>query len=221
MLLRLKKGAYMKRREFMKKLTVAGASLRLLWISSVMLGSAALEGCISMAELSLWVGTGLEAFAGIVSIINPPAGSVLAIAVTTAEGLWKAVSAAITEYNDPSLPKSTTFQKVIAALTALQDGLQGVLDAIPVSIPAAVLIGIKAGLALLIATLNHFATHLPVPTGAQKPAPIKTAALSPLQQRRIVTAASVQPATSKSDFVKKFNALKLAKADGTPVMVKP
>lgn len=179
----------MNRRDFVGHLTGGAAGLALA-------GAFSLDGCTAQTaidELEQWVPVGLAAFDGIAAIVD----SVFTTIATTTDALWAALSNAISLYQHSTDPTTTKLDKVIAALDALSGRLTQALAALPVSIPAAVLSAAKLGLALLIATLKNIQAKLePAPTPV--PANVKAA---------IGTTA---PATSKKDFVNKWNAIMAA-----------
>jgi hypothetical protein len=165
-----------------------------------------LEGCNALDELTTWMPVGLSAFDSIVSLINPIAGSVLAVSVSTADSLWNAVSTAIANYQHTSDPTTTLLDKVIAALDALQGGLTQVLSAIPVSLSGAILLAVKGGFALLLATLKSIQGKLEPKVSANAKVMLK-ASRSPELAAAIGTTA---PAKNKADFVSQFNAIMAA-----------
>jgi hypothetical protein len=171
------------RREMIGGVTLAGVATCTL----------TLEGCNVLGELETWVPVAISAFDGVISILSPfigPAGAALQAIVNTASALWQAVVVAISNYEHSTLPVDTALAKVIAALTALQQGLDQILSALPVSLPAGVLAAIKAGLSLLISTLAYFQNKLQ-PTSTK--VALKAAVNLP------------SPAPKVSDFVKQFN----------------
>lgn len=172
------------RREFTGHLVTGGAAVALAGTSLT------LEGCSALSELETWVPVGLAGFDGLAAIVDGP---FLAIA-TTVDALWGAVENAISLYQHSTDPTNTKLDKIIAALDALAGGLTQAVAALPVSISAAVLGAAKLALGLLIATLKRIQAKLePVPT--------------PVAAHVRLAMAGVAPATSKADFVSKFNAI--------------
>jgi hypothetical protein len=163
--------------------------------------SLTLSGCSALDELESWVPVGLAAFDGVAAIVDGPFTAI----ASTVDALWAAVLNAISLYQHSTDPTTTNLDKLIAALDALAGGLTQAVAALPISIPAAVLNAAKLGLALLIATLKRIQAKLE-PTPTPVPAAMKAA---------IGTTA---PATSKGDFVKKFNAIMAA--NNQPLRVK-
>lgn len=190
------------RRAFLGRLTRDAALILLAGGVSYFTG-----GCNVLSELATWVPIGLQGFSIVLGAINPVAGSALAIAFTTASGLWTALQSAIANYNSTSHAGATGLQKVVAAIDALSGSLDQIVAALPVSIPAAVLVGVKAGLALLISTLNYFAQ--------------KYAGTSPAPAARTARMAvyTVPPAPKVGDFKTAFNALKIQRSDGVLVTI--
>ena len=168
-----------------------------------------LEGCPTNVwdDLKTWIPEGIYVVDTIVTIVNPAAGSVLALASAALPKLWTAVEDAVTEYQSTTPPPTGTLQKVTTALQDLSDQLSEVLAALPVSVPSIDILLIQTGLKLVIATLNFYISK----TGGTPTVKAKTA---------MVKGPVVQAATSRADFVKKFNAIGLKRADGTPVTLK-
>lgn len=120
-----------------------------------------------LAVLERYVPLGLQAFAGIVSLINPAAGSALATAVLIAKALWTDVQEAIASYNAaPAGNKSTLLGKVDTALSSLVNGLTRILSSLGLHSQADQQTAVAA-LMLLIATLTGIQATLPVPSAAQ------------------------------------------------------
>jgi hypothetical protein len=193
----------MSKREFFGHLTRNAAIVAFAGGTSFALG-----GCSVLQELETWVPIGLTAFDEVVSLLNPLAGSALAVALTTANGLWTAFTIAISNYDHSTLPKATLLQRLIAAIGAFQDGLDGILATLPVNLPAAVLLGVKAGLKLLISTLTYFSNKY---GGATVPSTSKTA--------RKAEYMAVKPLPNPKEFAAAFNALGLHRADGSAVTI--
>jgi hypothetical protein len=160
-------------------------------------GVLTLEGCSAWDELAEWVPVGLAAFDGLASIIDGPFTAV----ATTVNALWAALQNAVSLYQHTSDPTATVFDKVIAAIDALDGGLDQAIAALPVSIPAAVLSAAKLGISLLVATLKAIQAKI-------EPAGTATAAARP--HAATVNATPTAGATSVRDFRNKFNAIMAA-----------
>lgn len=179
----------MNRRDMLRT-TVSGVAV------CTLTGAAMLEeGCTTgdaLAQLNKWLPVGIQAFAGVVAIINPAAGSVLAVAVTTAKALWADVSAAVAAYNAaPAASKATVLGKVETALGALISGLPDVLKQIPGGAEYANTV--TAAIDLVLATLSAIDANLGgVPPVAQATATARTAKIT-------------KAATNGADFKKQFN----------------
>jgi len=171
----------MNRRQFTGHLVGGAAGLALAGTSLT------LEGCSAISDLETWVPVGLTAFDGVAAIVDAAFTAV----ATTVDALWGAVQNAIALYQNSTDPVATKLDKVIATLDALAGGLTQALAALPISIPSAVLTAAKLALALIIATLKSIRNRLQPPA----PAPVGLYA----------GAGASAPATSKKDFVKKFN----------------
>ena len=159
----------MERRTWIKQLAVA-----------TLVGPALfeLEGCTpqGIAKLESWIGVGLLDFQGIVSIINPPAGSALTAAVTIANAAWADVQAAITAYQQaPAASKATFLGKVTVVVNALMGQIANVLGLVPGA--AEYTATAKAVLLLIISTLQAIATGLPTTTTT---AAVRSAAITSL-----------------------------------------
>ena len=194
----------MNRREFTGHL-VAGAVG-----GAVLTGTALeLEGCNVLDELETWIPVGLSAFDTLISYLNPVAGSALAIIITTVDGLWEAIVAAIANYQHTTDPTQTLLDKIIAAMDALQGGLNTILSALPPGIPVAILDAIKFGFSLLLSTLKSIQNALPTAASA----------ISTKLTLKSVTTNNVASATSAKDFIKQFNA-NVCVAAGHPARLK-
>jgi hypothetical protein len=172
------------RRSFI--LTSGGACALLAGGSVGLLG-----GCTPASawnELETWVPVGLAAFDGVASIVDTVFTSVAA----TVDALWAAVENAVSLYQHTTDPTATVLDKVIATLDALSGGLTQALAALPISIPAAVLIAARAILALTIATLKSIQAKIEPASAARKAA---------------LVASAVPPATSTSNYIKQVNAI--------------
>lgn len=127
-------------------------------VLSYAVGISALAGCPKigdvLAVLETYVPVGLQAFTGIVTLINPPVGTGLTLAVIAAKAGWADVSAAIAFYQSaPAAAKSTALGKVDTALEGLVGGLQKVLNSFGLSSQTDQQAAVAA-LMLLIATLS-------------------------------------------------------------------
>jgi hypothetical protein len=161
--------------------------------------SLSLDGCNAWDELAEWVPVGLAAFNGLASIVDGPFTAV----ATTVNALWAAVANAVSLYQHTTDPTNTTLDKVIAAMDALAGGLDQAIDALPVSIPAAVLSAAKLGISLLISTLKAIQAKI-------EPPATTTSALAVRAHAAITHAVTVAPAKSRRDFISKFNAIMAA-----------
>lgn len=172
----------MNRKQFVGCLVAGAAASAMLGVDGCNLGSA-------IAQLEKWVPVGLQAFAGVVAIINPAAGTALAISVTVAKALWTDISTAIANYNAaPASAKTTVMAKITTALGALMGGLGDILHQLG-SAASSQLGTITAALNLFIATLSAIDANL----GGTPPV--------------VPVSARVKAATSGPDFRNQFNAI--------------
>jgi len=144
-------------------------------------------------QVQTWVPVAITAFDGVITIINPAAGSAIALAAVAIDALWKALQSAISAYKNGN----STLSSVIAAIQAVMNEI----SAFTGNLPPGLQTGIKLGLSLLVSTLQAFLTKLS-PTAVVS-AQARTAALG------------VPPAKDKADFVHKWNRLAIKKADGS------
>lgn len=173
-------------------------------VLSYAVGISALAGCPKigdvLAVLETYVPVGLQAFTGIVTLINPPVGTGLALAVIAAKAGWADVSAAIAFYQSaPAAAKSTALGKVDTALEGLVGGLQKVLNSFGLSSQTDQQAAVAA-LMLLIATLSGIQAGI-TPAGVTTAARARRAAIP---ARMVVGAQSVE--ISSTADPKKFKA---------------
>ena len=136
----------MKRRQFLTTGAVAVGGLALI----------PLEGCsfaTAIADLEAYLPVGLQAFAGIVDIINPLAGSALETLVVAVPKVWAAITVAINNYK--AAGATGTLSGVIAALEAGESAITAVFGALSglVTVPATDLQAAQAALLLMETTL--------------------------------------------------------------------
>ena len=175
----------MNRRTFVGTLSTGAAALALAG-ASIEVG-----GCSALDDLESYVPIALAAFDGVVTLINPVAGSALEIAVKALDVLWTAVSTAIANYqHDTTDPKATLLQKIIAALNSLAPALDQFLSTFLGGLPEGIQNAVEAGINLLIATLTSIAGRL-----GGGPATLSA------------RAATVTPPKTKHAFIADYNAI--------------
>ena len=175
--------------------------LSLLWFA----GSSALlvAGCDAasvFSQLVTWAPLGFKALAGIITLINPAAGSALSIAFGLANTLWSNLTAAITNYqNDTSASKATTLGKLIDALDALGSQITSIISNLSsyVSVSPVILMAAQAALSIIETTLSSIASHLSTTAKSAK------AARAPVTVNGVTI--SVTAATSGKDFQNRYN----------------
>lgn len=156
------------RREFVGHLVGGAAATALLATAGLALGGCPkVETVIS--DLQRWMPVGLQAFAGVVAIINPLAGSALALAVVASKAVWTDVSAAIAGYeNAPATGKDTWLHKIQTVLGQLIVSLPDIIKNVGANVPA--LSTITAALNLIMSTVSTIDASLggvpPVVAGA-------------------------------------------------------
>jgi hypothetical protein len=175
----------MERRKFVGHLVKGAAVVAIVGIAGYEAGCTI--GTV-LAQLEKWLPVGLQAFAGVVAIINPPAGSALFLAVVAAKALWTDISTAIAAYNAaPAASKTTALGKVETAIGALLQSLPSIVSLLGGSSLSGV---VSAALDLIEATLGSIDAQIggtpPVTAMGAKP---QKAALSP------------------ADFKKQFNSI--------------
>jgi hypothetical protein len=159
-----------------------------------------LEGCTfasAIQELQQWAPTVLTAFSGIVTIIDPPVGSALALAtlaITKLFGTGGPIPAAISAYQ--AAPGTGTLGTLLAVLSAANAQFETVLSDIPATLNPTDVQAVQASLLLLITTLESFAARL-------APTPPVTQAAHTARAVQV----GVHPAKDRKDFVKKWNAI--------------
>lgn len=174
----------MNRRAFVGTLTASAAGLALA-------STATLSGCSALDDLETYVPIGLAAFDGIITLINPVAGSALDLAVKALDIAWTAVSTAIANYqHDTTDPKNTLLEKIIAALNSLVPALDQFLQTFLGGLPTGIQNAVEAGINLLIATLTSIAGRL-----GGGPATLSAKA-------KLIT-----PPANKSQFLAAYNAI--------------
>lgn len=183
-----------------------------------LLVAASLEGCDPVDELETIVPEAIEAVEEIAVIVNPPAGTALAVLFAALPGLWTAVKATITEYKSTNPPPVGTLAKVLTALSDLSDNLAQVVQSLPVSIPGVEVSLIVLGLKLTIATINWFVQKKT--TGTTGMTATGAVHAHPLTVRSANVAQGVKCATDKKSYVQMFNAIKLKRRDGSVVVLK-
>jgi hypothetical protein len=145
-------------------------------------------------ELNTWVPAAIATFDGVLSIINPAAGTALALLQKTIDGEWQALSGAISTYIHTVPPPANGLPQIIAFMSALQANLSQVIAALPPGLDQTILASSKAAFALLLATLIDIENRLQPSTPAIRAAAINSVLLP-------------QPAKSTADFVKQINAI--------------
>jgi hypothetical protein len=178
------------RRSFMLS---SGGAAALLAGSSVFLA-----GCPQdpWNELETWVPVAITAFDGVVAFVD----SVLTAIGATVDTAWKVLEAAVNTYVHTTDPTTTLFDKVVAAIDAVETNMNSIIAALPPGLDAAILKAAQFGFALLLATLKNIQAKInPNPTPAQASIHAKTRAT-------LASLPAVASATSTSDFIKKFNA---------------
>src|SRR5271170_5427721 len=88
------------RRQFFQKSGHGALSLAIAVATGE--ASVTLTGCSFgdvLTNLEKYVPIALQAFAGVVTLLNPTAGSVLSIAITAAKALWTDLQAVLAAYN--------------------------------------------------------------------------------------------------------------------------
>ena len=162
----------------------------------MMLYAQACSFSSAIANLAKWAPTVLTAFSGVVTIINPAAGSGLAladVAITKLFGVGGPVLTAISAYQ--ASPGTTTLQSLTSALYAANTQLNTALADIPTNMNPGDVKAAEAGLLLLVTTLESFEAQL----GIQPPATANAEHVA-----RAVTL-GVTPAKNLNDFKKKWN----------------
>lgn len=151
----------------------------------------------AIQQLKQWAPTVLTAFTGVVSIINPAAGSGLALADLAITKLFAPggpVFAAINQYQ--ANPGTGTLANLTSALDAANSQFEAALNDIPATLNQNDVKAVQASLLLLITTLESFEARL-------APAPPVTQAAH--RARAVVS--GVTPAKNRGDFVKKYNSI--------------
>jgi hypothetical protein len=159
-----------------------------------------------LQELNTWIPAAIATFDGVLSIINPVAGTALALLQKTIDGEWQALSGAISTYIHTVPPPANGLPQVIAFMQALQANLTQIIAALPPGLDQNILTASKTAFALLLATLMDIQNRL-------QPTTVKLTA--------IAVGGGIQlppPAKSAADFVRQINAI-MAK-NGQPLRVK-
>lgn len=176
-------------------------SLAALGTVGVWFGSTAASCGSIYAQVSAYVGVGIQAVASVVSllagagIISLPEGTLIAAVLATVKAAWADVTAAITAYeNAPAAQKATLAGKISVALTVVSQQVQQFWA--DLKIPDASLAQTVAGLlGLVVSTIAGFLAALP-------------AAPAPTFARPLAKTLSITPkVVSVSEFRKEFNAI--------------
>lgn len=132
------------------------------------------EGCSFssvMSQLAKYLPIGLQALAGVATLINPAAGSAVAGIIGLVNTAWGALQGAVNDYNSaPAASKQTTLEKVLVALDSVQEYLASVTKSLGVSSDTVVKAA-TAALLLISTTLASIEAQL-----APQAAPAVTAA---------------------------------------------
>jgi hypothetical protein len=179
------------RREFTGQV-VAGAAM--VGIVPFLAGCPAATIDQVLNELNTFVPAAIAVFDGVLAVINPAAGTVLATLQKTIDGEWQALSGAISTLLHTVPPPANGLPQVIAFMQALQANLSQVIGALPPGLDQTILASSKAAFALLLATLIDIQNRLQPSTPAIRAAAINSVLLP-------------QPAKSTADFVKQINAI--------------
>ncbi len=174
----------------------------------MMLYAQACSFSSAIANLAKWAPTVLTAFSGVVTIINPAAGSGLALAdlaINKLFGVGGPVLTAISAYK--ANPGTTTLQNLTTALYEANTQFSAALADIPANMNPNDVKAAEAGLLLLVTTLESFEAQL----GIQPPATANAHHVA-----RAVTV-GVVPAKSLSDFKKKWN--QIMQTNGHPAQM--
>lgn len=164
--------------------------------SFVLTGCPATSVAAVLQELYNWIPTAIVAFDGVVKLVD----TTLTAIGATVDVAWAVLQTAVSNYQHTTDPTTTMFDKIIAALDAVEASMTQIIAALPPGIPAAVLAAAQIGFALLLATLKDINGKLnPNPTAPQ-------AAIHAASRVAMVALPTVAPATSVKDFVTKFNA---------------
>jgi hypothetical protein len=134
----------MNRRELIFKGALTAAAITAIPMGGCSSGSV-------LSELETYVPIGLQAFAGVVSLINPAAGGALSLVVAIIPKLWGDITVAINNYK--AAGSTGVPADIIAALNAASAGISQVSTDLTglVNVPA-VDIAIAKGILLLITT---------------------------------------------------------------------
>lgn len=181
--------------------------LRLTATAAVLPVSLFMSGCPFsaagvLAALERYIPLGLQAFAGIVALINPPAGSAINTAVLIAKALWTDVQEAIATYNAaPAADKTTLLGRVDTGLQALLNGLTRLLSSLGLHSQTDQQTAVAA-LMLLIAVLSGIQAELPLPS-----APAARARRAALPARFNIGAQQVEIVGDPKKFKEQYNAI--------------
>src|SRR5579863_5486389 len=151
----------------------------------------------AIKELEAWSPTVLNAFAGVVALVNPQAGSALAIAGAEIPKVWGVVQAAISNYQ--ANPTTGTLNEVTAALNAANSQFNAFLAAIQQNPNSNEAKAAEAGMLLLVTTLESIQARLATVAPATQNA----------HMARAVTL-GVSPAKNNADFKKRWNVIMTA-----------
>jgi hypothetical protein len=164
-----------------------------------------------MQKLKQYVPIGLQAFAGVVAIINPPVGSALALAAPLVNKAWSDLSSTIDAYNAaPAADKSSALGATLTALDALEANLKQSVTDLGGNPSSPEVQAAQAALLLLTTTLTAIESQL-VPPQAPPALVIAHAhaRIAMAQGPRTVMVAHdsivLVPAKSPSDFCAQYN----------------
>jgi hypothetical protein len=155
----------------------------------------------------------LQVFAGVVSIINPPAGSGLAIAAGIIPKLWGDATKAVTAYQSASADKNTKLGEALVALNVLQTQLNQMLIDLGTNPNSTDAQAAKASIALLATTLLTMQQNLAKTPGAPPspspppPLPGAPSSITAVPNTVVVgtTSVAVKAAASPSDLKRQYN----------------
>lgn len=165
-------------------------------ICMVMLYAQACSFSSAIANLAKWAPTVLTAFSGVVTIINPAAGSGLAladVAITKLFGVGGPVLTAISAYQASA--NTTTLASLTSALQAANAQFSAALADLPPGLNPQDEQAAESALLLLTTTLEAFEAQI----GVQPPAAANA------QHVARAMALGVAPAKDLKDFDKKWN----------------
>src|SRR5271163_217896 len=122
-----------------------------------------LEGCAFgsvMAQLGKYLPIGLQALAGIASLISPGAGAAISALIGLINAAWGGLQAAVNAYNSaPAASKQTALEKVLEALDAVQSTIAQTSTALGVG-GSEIVKAAEAALLLITTTLASIEAQL-------------------------------------------------------------